>query len=152
MALVGAAAIAWIAIIFLALYLVRKLVIKNDCERFIGPFKFLTEDNAKAVGVKTYIKAKNTLALISFPLFFITIAVFMGATSMYKKSELQRGIVQTVTVREIQFDPKRNPYAGYNYNHNGKMYQTFLAEKNLRVGDSVKIVFSKNNPNIVDYK
>lgn len=152
LALLGAAGLYWLGILHLCVGLTRKLIVKDDGLGYVNPFTFIGWDYAERLGKEKFAKAKKIFSIMAFGIFIISIVSFFGVMKIYKQLELKTGIVKTVTVKGIDMTPKQIPYARFEFEYEGEFYQTHLPQNNLQVGDSVEIVFSKNNPKIVEHK
>lgn len=151
LALIASAGISWLGIVFLSIYIVRIILLKQEKD-FISPLTLASEDFINRITVDRFKKFKLWLSGISFPLFFLTIAVFVYSMSLYKEQELKNGITQSVLVKEIRYDKKKNAYAHFLYSYGSNNFESNLPLKHLKQGDTTEIVFSKTNPDIVDYR
>ena len=61
------------------------------------------------------------------------------------------GQIQKVKIKEIRYKGKGTPYAFFDFYLEGKIYSKDLSPKDFNVGDSIRIIFSTADPNIVRY-
>jgi hypothetical protein len=70
----------------------------------------------------------------------------------YEKEQLETfGRLQKVRISDIQYKGKGSPYAFFDFYLDGKKYTNELSPKNYSIGDSVRIIFSTNNTDIVKW-
>jgi hypothetical protein len=70
----------------------------------------------------------------------------------YEKEQLETfGRLQKVRISDIQNKGKGSPYAFFDFYLDGKKYTNELSPKNYSIGDSVRIIFSTNNTDIVKW-
>jgi hypothetical protein len=143
--------ICWTGILFLSVMLSRHLILKPDNFNFISPFDLLTNEYySSEIGIDKAKKIKNTITFIAFPTLFLTIASFIFLMNIYEKNQLKKhGIIESVSVKEIHYDIKQNPYAFIKYQN--EKHSTNLFADSLKVNDTVKIIYSKSNPKIIEY-
>lgn len=68
----------------------------------------------------------------------------------YKINQLKNfGQLQKVRINDIHRTTKGGPYVSFEFYFNGKKFEDRLSRNNYNVGDSAKIIFSTNNPDIV---
>ena len=144
--------ICWIGIIHLSIFIIRKFIVKIDNSKFIGPIDLVfNEYYQNEIGIGNAIKFKKSMTLVSFSLFIVTIGCFFLGTNIYKNYQLNNyGVNETVRVKEIRFDMKENPYIYFEYNNGNS--STLLYNKGFKVGDRTIIIFSINNPRIIEYQ
>ncbi|WP_131725558.1 MULTISPECIES: hypothetical protein [unclassified Chryseobacterium] len=144
---------SWIAILYLTILIIRKLIIKIKTQNFIGPIDLISNGMYQnEIGIKQATKFKNSMTLIAFPIFILTIIVFITSMNRYEIYELKKnGEMEKIKVKEIRNDIKHNQYIYFDYNID-KNSTNLRNGKNLKVGDEVYIVYSRNNPKIINYK
>jgi len=151
-ALLGSVGLMWVGIVFLSIFIVRLLFLKEE-KGFITPLNFIDEDFIKRRGLVYAKKVKYWFIGIAFGVLFLSISLFRYCMSIYKDNQLTaNGVTQMVTVHEIKSDAQNNQYAHFKYYYNGQEYETNLPLNQLKQGDRTEIVFSKDNPDIVDYR
>lgn len=145
------AGIIWIGILYLTIFLIRKFFIKA-LYGFIGPIDLVSNEYyKKELGEKTAQKFQQSM-MLSFPIFIVTLLLFVISMNFWKSYQLNNfGENEVVTVEEIKKDIKEFPYVYIRYN-SGKSTTLLRDYGNLKVGDKVHIVYSTQNPNIVQYK
>lgn len=146
------AGIIWIGIIYLTIFLIRKFIIKAALFDFIGPIDLVSNEYyRKELGKKNAQKFQQSM-ILSFPIFIVTLMVFVISMNFWKSYQLNNfGKNELVTVEEIKKDIKGFPYVYIRYN-GGKSATHLRDYENLKVGDKVDIIYSTQNPNIVQYK
>lgn len=151
LALLFSIGICWIGILFISVMVSRMLILKSDEFDFITPFGLLTNESFRTkIGESKALKLKSTMSLIAFPTLFLTIGSFVFLINIYENYQLKKyGIIETVFVKEIHYDIKKNEYAFIEYQN--KKYSTNLSANSLKVNEETKIIYSKENPNIVKY-
>lgn len=143
--------ICWIGILFLSVMLSRYLILKPDTFNFISPFGLITNEYfSSEIGIDKAKKIKNTITFTAFPTLFLTIASFIFLMNIYEKRQLKKyGIIESVSVKEINYDIKQNSYAFIKYQN--EKHSINLFADSLKVNDTVKIIYSRLNPKIIEY-
>ncbi len=149
--LLASVGICWIGILFNSVMLSRILTLKPDKFNFISPFGLLINQfYSSEIGMNKATKLKNTMSFIAFPTLFLTIAAFIFSMDIYENNQLKKyGIIETVSVKELHYDIKQNPYAYFEYQN--RKHSINLSANSLKVNDTVKIIYSKRNPSIIKY-
>jgi hypothetical protein len=152
MAIVGSVGIMWLGILFLSIFIIRNIFLKTE-RGFISPLIFADEDFIARIGVHKAKKVRKWLSIIAFTILFLSIFLFIYIMRIYKENQIQiYGTTQTVMVKEVMYDIKENPYAHIEYYYGKVKYETNLSLNQLKKGEKVEIVFSRNNPAIIKYK
>jgi hypothetical protein len=140
----------WIGVVYLSIFITRKIRLRQDNFKFIGLIDIQnTEILRSKLDNQTRKKLGFTLPFIAFPLMIATITIFIFSMGKVKESQLENyGKVEMVTVKSIHKDIKGNPYAYMEYN-NGNAVN--LPKNNLEVNDQTEIIYSSKNPDIVTY-
>jgi len=143
--------ICWIGILFISVMLSRNFILKPDNFEFISPFELLANEYySSEIGIEKAKKLKTTITLIAFPTLFLTIATFINSMNIYENHQLKKyGIIEVVSVKEIHYDIKKNPYAYFEFDN--KKHTTNLSANSLKINYRTKIIYSKVNTNIVKY-
>ncbi|PXY44935.1 hypothetical protein [Flavobacterium hydrophilum] len=143
--------ICWLGILFLSIMIIRLLIVKIDNHKFISPLD-LTNNKyyASEIGLK---KAKifgNAIAFIGFPMLFLTIFLFRFLIGIYETHELAtNGVIENIVIKKLNKDIKKNSYAFIEYGK-GK-HSVNIQSDYLRLNDTIKIIYSNRNPNIVKF-
>ena len=120
-------------------------------------FDFTTLSNPKKyqilkekIGV-TKLRVINTMyASLTIIIFASTAYEVFNYVNEYKINQLKNfGQLQKVRINDIHRTTKGGPYVSFEFYFNGKKFEDRLSRNNYNVGDSVKIIFSTNNPDIV---
>lgn len=153
MILLGAAGLCWIGILHFSLLLTRLFYVKTEFEGYIGLFGFTAgEQLAAKVGTRRAKMVRTVHAIISFALFIVTVALFVSSMSAYKNHQLENNsLSQIVVIEDIKYTIKGIPFARFSWKYQGKTHEAHLQSGSLKKGDTAVIVFSKKNPDIVDF-
>ena len=144
--------ISYIGISIISLMISRDLIIKPDNFPFFSPYDFSINNNflSSIIREDDEKKFKKTYGIISFLLLVLTVTSYIILTNKYEEKQLtEYGIIENVKVKELNYDIKHNPYALFEYQN--KKYKVNFHANSLKVNDTVKIIYSKKNPNIVAY-
>lgn len=143
--------ICWIGILFISVMISRNFILKLDDFKFISPFGLLANEYySSKIGIEKAKRLKTTITLTAVPTLFLTIVTFIYSMNIYENFQLKKyGIIEVVSVKEIHYDIKQNPYAYFEFNN--KKNSINLSANCLKVNDRTKIIYSKVNPNIVKY-
>lgn len=149
--LLSSVGICWIGILFLSVMLSINLNLKHDNFKFISPFGLVSNEYFRSeIGIEKAKNIKNTITLIAIPVLFFTITTFIYLINIYENHQLKKyGIIENVTVKEIHYDVKHNPYAYFEFKN--KKHTVNLNADSLKLNDKIKIIYSEENPNIVKY-
>ncbi|KQS88806.1 hypothetical protein [Chryseobacterium sp. Leaf394] len=144
---------SWIGILYLSILIIRKFIIKIKTQNFIGPIDLISNEMYQnEIGTKQATKFKNSMTLIAFTILVLTIIVLIKSMNRYEIYELTKyGKVEKIIVKEIRKDMKDNQYIYFYYN-SSKNSTNLRNEKNLKLGDEVQVIYSSNNPEIINYK
>lgn len=150
--LLAATGIYWMATIYISILIIRKYIIKLEIESFVGPLDLVTKEYfQETLGIKKAKKIKQSLYLITFPTFIISILIFNTTMNFYKQHELdENGKIESIVVKIINKNVRGYPYIFFEYN-NGKNSYHLPNSKNLSINDCTTIIYSKTNPEIVEY-
>ena len=145
-------AICWIGIVLISMMISRDLLLKPDNFDFFSPYNFSIDNEylSSKIGVTKEKKFMTVMGIISFLILISTIGSFIILINKYEKKQLNEyGIIETVKVKEINYNAKKNEFALFVY-QNKKCRVNFFNDS-LKINDTVKIIYSKKNPNIVKY-
>lgn len=148
---VGAFLVAGIGLIVLSATLTRLLVATDFGFSDIADQQAFNEF-AKKVG---YQKARRVTTLVTclfFGLAALSFYLFYKATQQWETYQLTRyGQYQKVEIKDVRKKGKGRPYAFFDYYLNGKRYSNDLSQKDFNIGDSVEIIFSTEDPEILEW-
>ena len=106
-------------------------------------------------------KATNkTIAyLLCIPMFVLTVSslvipalVFYHYSGKYHKDQINNfGVVQDIMIESESRGKNSNNYSYFRFYHNGQEWKGSLRTWHYEVGDSAKIIYSKENPNEVEW-
>lgn len=102
-------------------------------------------------------KTKVNIISITYISIFILLFAFsfysyFNLTSTYEDDQLLiNGETQKVYINKTAYQGKGGPNAYFDFYCNGKKYSDHLPKNNLEVGDSAIIIFSKQNPDIIEW-
>ncbi|MES2593439.1 MAG: hypothetical protein V4608_16270 [Bacteroidota bacterium] len=101
----------------------------------------------------TKIKVINVTYISLFLILLVgTAYTLVTSLNSYEKDQLKTyGQLQKVRINDIHYKGKGSAYAFFDFYLNGKKYSNNLSPKNYRIGDSVTIIFSTNNTDIVEW-
>ncbi len=141
--------LAWIGILYLSIFIIRRFIIRDESSGFIGPIDLSSNEFQEGLGVEVGKKFKNYLSLIAFPILITTILLFILSMKYYGKFQLKNnGKVEIVTVRNIIQGNKGKHYV---YFECGNKRHFYLLNKGYKAGDKIEIKYAKDNPGILDY-
>lgn len=90
---------------------------------------------------------------IFFSLFLGIYFFYFYLVDKYESYHLDNfGVTQKVEIKLIRHYRKSSRYAVFNYYLNGKLYENQLSSDSINAGDSVFVIFSKEDPNIIEWK
>ena len=138
---------------YLSILIIRKFIININTQNFIGPIDLVSNEMYQnQIGIKNATKFKKFLTLIAFPILILTITIFITSMNQFEVYELTKnGKIERIKVKEIKKDLKQNEYINFYYNNYKN--ETYLSnKKNLKVGDKINIIYSINNPKIINYQ
>ncbi|WP_291141785.1 hypothetical protein [Flavobacterium sp. UBA7680] len=141
--------ICWIGILFLSIMLIRLLIVKIDNYKFISPLD-LTNNKyyASEIGVDKAKRFEKAITFIGFPMLFLTIFSFRFLIEIYENNELKtNGVIEKIVVKKLNKDIKNNSYVFIEYEN--KKHSVNLRSDYLRLNDTITIIYSNRNPEIV---
>ena len=118
------------------------------------PFSYLNEFYYK------YVENNKTLAnIICIPMFILTIGffaiptiVFYHYSDKYHQEQLDSfGVTQDIIIDSESHGKNSNNYSYFNFFHNGIEWRKSLRIWHYGIGDTAKIIYSKENPNEVEW-
>lgn len=111
--------ICWIGILFISVMISRNFILKLDDFKFISPFGLLANEYySSEIGIEKAKRLKTTITLTAVPTLFLTIVTFIYSMNIYENFQLKKyGIIEDVSVKEIHYDIKQNPYAYFEFNN-----------------------------------
>ena len=140
------------------------LLLSSSLTRIVVPIKtdfgFMTlssKKNYDALKQKigpTKIRLISTLyAILFFGLFGTTAYFLIKSLDKYRNYQLENyGKLQKIKINEIHPLGKGTDLAFFDYNYNNITYGGRLDPRNYRIGDSATIIFSTQDPHIVDWE
>ena len=150
------AGICWIGILFLSIMISQLIMLKQDKKSFISLFSLFSKNdyddhfgaNAKAMN--------RSVQITSFGILIFSIIIFSSAMQLVKNYQLKKyELLEYAKIQYISTDVKGNEYSYIEYN-NRKSSSTILTKsysnnkKQINSGDSIKIIYSSQNPEIVE--
>ena len=118
------------------------------------PFSYLNKKyNEKKATNKTiaYLICVPTFVLIISSL-FIPAFVFYHYTGKYHRDQIDKfGVVQKIMIESESHGKNSNNYSYFRFYHNGQVWKGDLPIWRYGIGDSAKIIYSKENPNEVEW-
>lgn len=147
--------ICWIGIIFIGIMVSQLIFLKQSKKDFVSPFSLVTsEDYVENFGDNSK-KIKKSIWIINFGLFFLSIFIFIFTMNFIKKYQLKKyGIIENARIDRVTNDVKGNEYSSIEYNNNKSesiiLTKMFDETKSINKGDSIKIIYSSKNPDIVE--
>ncbi len=143
--------ICWIGILFLSIIIGRTIYLKPDSFRFVSPLGLVINNSfINELGIDKVRSIRNIMSFTAPIILTLTITGFFFFVKIYKKNQLKSyGIIEKVKVKGIRLDVKKNPYIFFRYNNGND--STYLPQRPLITGDEVLIIYSGNNPDIVEY-
>ncbi len=93
------------------------------------------------------------MVIALFILLATLLFVYFGRfLKQYEVNQLRNfGQYQLVRITDIKRKGKGGPYAFFDYYFNGKKYSNDLLQKDFNIGDSVEIIFSTKNIDIIEW-
>lgn len=145
-------AFCWIGVLHLSLLLSRLIFLKNDNYKFIGIWNVMESEHH--INDKIDEQTKKTLFksnfFLGFPIMIGTIIFFILSIDKYERHQLENyGVIEKIQTEQISYDIKQNKYFLVTYNQ--KNNHTYLSLDNYKVSDTIEIIYSIKNPNIVKY-
>lgn len=147
--------LCWLGIIFIGIMISQLIFLKHK-NNFVSPFSLVTTDDYVDNFGDDAKKIKKSIWIINFGLFFLSIFTFIFIMNFIKKYQLEKyGVIESARIVRITPDVKKNEYSSIEYN-DGKSNSTLLTKKmfdknkSLNEGDSIKIIYSSENPKIVE--
>ena len=146
--------ICWLGIVFMGI-MTSQLIFLKDKNDFVSPFSLITtEDYLDNFGEYSK-KMKKSIWIINFGIFFLSISVFIYTMSFIKQYQLENyGVIENAKIDRITTDVKGNEYSSIEYNNDksGSIILTkmFDEAKLINDGDSIKIIYSSKNPDIIE--
>ena len=146
--------ICWLGIVFIGI-MISQLIFLKEKNDFVSPFSFFTtEDYLDNLGEKAK-KMKKSIWIINFGIFFLSISIFIYTMSSIKQYQLEKyGKIENAKIDRITTDVKGNEYSSIEYNNSksGSIILTkmFDEAKLINEGDSIKIIYSSKNSDIVE--
>jgi hypothetical protein len=97
------------------------------------------------------VKMINTMyASLTVMIFASTVYGVYNYVNEYKNNQLKDfGQFQKVRINDIHRTTKGGPYVSFEFYFNDKKFKHRLSRNNYNIGDSARIIFSTNNPDIV---
>ena len=106
----------------------------------------------KQVGSAVARKVSLIFMLLFFCLGGTTVYCFILFINNYEETQLkEHGVVQTVRIKDIERKGKGSEYAAFDYYLENKVYSNDLTQKDFAIGDSVEIIFSTKDPDIIQW-
>ena len=132
------------------IFVIRKYVLELEIKDFIGPIDLVTNEYfQKILGLKRVKSLKIYLNFTSCLLFISSIIVFDVIMNTYKHHEIdENGEIETIIVKDIHIGGHGSVHIYFEYKH--KDYYHLPNMKNLNIGDSTSIIFSTENPKLVE--
>ena len=107
----------------------------------------------KTIGDKKVRIINLTYIFLFSVLFAITTYTLVLALNKYEQFQLiNYGQIQKVIIKDIHHKGKGAPYAFFDFHLDGKIHTTDLSSSNYNIGDSVNIIFSTNDIDIVKWE
>jgi len=150
-ALMVTAWIYWMAVLYISVLAIRKYILKLQHKYFFGPLYLVSNESFhKKIGFKKTKKIKPYLSLTSFLIFISSIIVFNIIMNIHKHHEIdEHGEIETIMVKDIHIGGHGSNHIYFEYNH--KDYNHLPNMKNLKIGDLTTIIYSTENPKLVEY-
>ena len=150
------AGICWIGILFLSIMISQLVILKQDKKAFISLFSLFSKDDYKdRFGEKAKAMDKS-VQIISFGILIFSIFIFASTMQLIKNYHLKNyKVLENAKIQYISKDVKGNEYAFVEYN-SGESSSSILTkryfknQKQINSGDSIKIIYSSQNPEIVE--
>lgn len=109
-------------------------------------------DLAKKVGTAIAKKVFTVFMSLFFFLFVLAVSFFFVVIGNYEHHHLKHyGQYQKVRITDIRMKGKGSTYAFFDFYFDGKKYSNNLEQKDFIIGDSVEIVFSAKDPEIIEW-
>lgn len=147
--LLASVILCWFGIVYLSIYIARKIKIKPDSFGFLGPLDIgQIEFLSKPIDPKVCKKISTFISYTTIPTLIATMYIFVMTMKQIKIYQLQKfGVIQSVKIVGIENSKKGIPYVILKYG-NGQTIRFVQGE--LKLGDDVKIIYSTNNEEIVE--
>lgn len=151
-ALLISVGLCWIGVLHLSILLSRLIFIKKDKYKFIGiwdvmQYEHHIHDKIDEQTKKTLFKSNF---ILGFSIIIVTILIFILSTNYYEKQQLENyGVIEKIKTEHVSYDIKQNKYFAITYNQ--KNNHTYLSLDNYEIGDTIEIIYSTRNPNIIKY-
>ena len=118
------------------------------------PFSYLNDLYYKCFEINKTIAnlifIPQLILLISF--FAIPTLIFYYYSEKYHLKQLDSfGITQDIIIDSESHGKNSNNYSNFNFLHNGIEWRGSLSTWHYRLGDSARIIYSKENPNEVEW-
>ncbi len=150
-ALMATAWTYWMAVLYISILVIRKSILELEFKNFLGPLDLHTNEYfQKEIGLKKAKRLKTFLSLTSFSIFISSIIVFNIIMNTYKHHEIvEHGKIETIMVKGIHIGGRGSIHIYFEYNH--KDYYHLPNMNNLKIGDLTTIIYSTENPKLVEY-
>ncbi|GEM_PF-2030614 len=138
-------------ILFLSILIARLIRLKPDPYGFINLFDLQDLEFFSKVNLDETQRKKLNFAIpfIAFPLMIASITVFILSMKAIASFHLSKyGKIEKTTILSTENSIKGIPYNHIEY-ANG--YRTNLPQRIYRINDTVMIIYSEKNPNVVTY-
>lgn len=150
--LFGSAGLAWIGIEFLTSMFAIQLFFRGRVNHFVGLIQLNHGLLEPLKGTSKHREISVFIQVISILLLVGTIVAFVSAMSAYERNEIRHyGVVRRVPITDVHYDIKKKEYAYVVYRHGNRTFKHDLPMQNHHLNDTVEIIFSSRNPDIVDY-
>ncbi len=96
----------------------------------------------------------NTISYSSLVIFLVIVSasiyVFVQQLNRYESKQLKTfGTIQKVRIHTIDYLGKGSPFAFFDFYMDNKVYKDRIGALDLKVGDSIRIIFSREHPEIL---
>jgi len=140
---------------YFGIFLSRKIEFQDLSPKFIGPTELFDKKHYESYLGKSKAQSfHNYISIISSVLIFLLVTIFLIHTNLHEKYQLAHYPVNsTAVIKEIHYrEDKRGPVACFDYSFDNKKYYKELYIKTFQLSDTIDIVFSSQNPNILILK
>lgn len=149
------AGICWIGIVFLGIMISQIISFRQEKKYFISPFSLATKGDYKERFGDDAKRMKISVQIISFGILFLTFFVFVTIMHLVKNYQLKEyGVTEYAKIKSISKDAKGNEFSSIRYNKSKNsstlLTKYFTDPKEYDIGDSIKIIYSSKNPDIVE--
>jgi len=151
-ALLFSAGISWFGVVYLSIYISRKIILKNDKYQFIGLLDIYQVEifSRNIIDSETRKKVVSILPFVAFPMMIALIVFFVIAMSEVENYQLNKyGTIELVEIKRTENTIRQIPYNHIEYNNEKNSIN--LPQTHYKVHDKVKIIYSYKNPKIVKY-